>query len=131
MNALLKLSTWAAKGQAELNIPNYKSRSGVEKVLRTVEELLKLQSLSLYNRDKLQEWKKVISKLDLRINYNNNFLGIPWLGEDFIMDHADLLLQDSPNNLILFVKEDVKDNSFKLDLHSCDDNKRVTGNFIT
>jgi hypothetical protein len=112
-------------------IPNYKSRSGVEKVLRTVEELLKLQSLSLYNRDKLQEWKKVISKLDLRINYNNNFLGIPWLGEDFIMDHADLLLQDSPNNLILFVKEDVKDNSFKLDLHSCDDNKRVTGNFIT
>jgi hypothetical protein len=80
----------------------------------------------------LEEWKKKLSGLKPHeIKSNEQSLGITWLGTDFIVDYADFFLKETRNNLILFSKSDVKDKSFKLDLHSCGENRKVTGNFIT
>ena len=131
MNALIALSAWAAKGQAGISNPNYKSESGVKKVLSKVEELLKLQNLRDYHRKTLNIWKKVISNINYkRIDYNKNPLGVPWLGTEFIIDHSDVFMKESPNNLIMFTKTFPADKIFKLSYHSCGETKRL-GNFIT
>jgi hypothetical protein len=132
MNFLIKLDLWQAKNQAHITTPNYKSERGVKQVLSKVEELLKLEDMRPSIRVVLEEWKKKLSGLKPHeIKSNEQSLGITWLGTDFIVDYADFFLKETRNNLILFSKSDVKDKSFKLDLHSCGENRKVTGNFIT
>jgi hypothetical protein len=79
----------------------------------------------------LQTLTTYIANINHEIKSNEQSLGITWLGTDFIVDYADFFLKETRNNLILFSKSDVKDKSFKLDLHSCGENRKVTGNFIT
>ena len=133
MSFLIKLDLWQAKNQAAIPTPNFKSKRGVEQVLSKVEDLLKFEDMRPSIRVVLEEWKKKLSGLKPHeIKSNEQRLDITWLGTDFIIDYADFFLKEPPqNNLILFSKSDVKDKSFKLDLHSCGENRKVTGNFIT
>jgi hypothetical protein len=132
MSFLIKLDLWQAKNQAAIPTPNFKSKRGVEQVLSKVEDLLKFEDMRPSIRVVLEEWKKKLSGLKPHeIKSNEQSLGITWLGTDFIVDYADFFLKETRNNLILFSKSDVKDKSFKLDLHSCGENRKVTGNFIT
>jgi hypothetical protein len=132
MSFLIKLDLWQAKNQAAIPTPNFKSKRGVEQVLSKVEDLLKFEDMRPSIRVVLEEWKKKLSGLKPHeIKSNEQSLGITWLGTDFIVDYADFFLKETRNNLILFSKSDVNDKSFKLDLHTCGENRKVTGNFIT